>query len=273
MPPPDWQRDPKDEWITTLRVFDYLDGPPRLEGYDQVWINVAGYDLARAIRNWLKAEGKTDKSVCEVLLEEGWPEVSRANCFYSHLQIPSVSVTVERIIELTCRSHPELLPIEETFFWLDFLVLRQCTNDFDLQKVRAIIKQVGRTCVEILKERGGTTISLPYLKRSFCVFELFTSVELLPAKDVLINIDIRGMTDELRFEFKRTPVKTKNALTRNEEDKKNIDEFITGSIGFKRFDAIVTEAIINVQGPSRKTGKPSIDGEYEQTTVKIPRSN
>ena len=152
-------------------------------------------------------------------LRKGLPEVSRANCFYSHVQIPSVSVTVEQM-ELTCRSHPELLPIEQTFFWLDFLVLRQCTNDFDLQKVRAIIKQVGRTCVEISKERGGTTISLSYLKRSFCVFELFTSVELLPAKDVLINIDIRGMTDELRIEFKRTPVKIKNALTRNEEDKK-----------------------------------------------------
>ena len=98
--------------ITSLRSCGYLQRPPRLKGYSQVWKNVAGYDSARVIRNSLKAEGKTEKSVCGILLEEGWPEVSRANCFYSHVQLPSVSVTVEQMGQ-SCRTYPELLPIEK----------------------------------------------------------------------------------------------------------------------------------------------------------------
>ena len=58
--------------------------------------NYVGYDVGEHARSWLKKNGDKKKcdekgnptqSVLEVLLEKDWPEVSVANCFYSHIQV------------------------------------------------------------------------------------------------------------------------------------------------------------------------------------------
>ena len=52
----------------------------------------------------------------------------------------------------------------------DYTTLKQCQNDFDLPRIRQIIKQIGLTLAELDFDPQA------YLTRSFCVVELYGTV-------------------------------------------------------------------------------------------------
>ena len=55
------------------------------------------------------------------------------------------------------------------FFWLDYFSLRQCTNDFDVHMILAVIKKIGCLVASIDSEHL-------YTKRSFCILEAYAAV-------------------------------------------------------------------------------------------------
>ena len=66
--------------------------------------NFVGYDVGEHARAWLKEfgdkkkrdeKGNPTQSVLEVLLDRDWPEVSVANCFYSHIQVQGFGLSPE----------------------------------------------------------------------------------------------------------------------------------------------------------------------------------
>ena len=61
---------------------------------EQYGDRVTGYDLAEAIKVWLKNNNAEDKSVCEVLKERGWKGIGPLEVFLSHVQAESPSSTL-----------------------------------------------------------------------------------------------------------------------------------------------------------------------------------
>ena len=67
---------------------------------------VTGYDLAEAIKVWLKNNNAEDKSVCEVLKERGWEGVGEAEVFLSHVQAESPEDTLRAMSMIGGRVGP-----------------------------------------------------------------------------------------------------------------------------------------------------------------------
>ena len=301
---------------------------------------MTGYDCASVVKDWLRSHGKAHLSVCEVLLNEppdGFgdlrDEVGPVTVFYSHLQSRGVHDTLacmnagcqtyaRQLFASNSQSLPEyseeLLETEHMNsivfswtrhrhwkgkWWVDFFSLRQCHNDFNVQSIRALIKEVGLTMAEVdweLGTAGGTGVlnggtlgiagpqrpvavstgsGLRYIKRTFCVFELYCTLEgratllcnmrgrvfdarggvvqqhemergfdtsgtlrytgVAPTPGKPISSSFRGMWQELQ----RNRVDAVKAETWQEQDKRMIDDFIR-SVGFGRFNRIITASIL-----------------------------
>lgn len=128
---------------------------------------LTGYDFAAAIRHWLKQQGKEELSVAEVLIENGEPGVGMATCFVSHVQSQHIHDTLEA---LEC--NPGLLKdtgskkgMEGEYFWLDYMILRQCQSDFNPDQIHTVLSTIRYTLAVEDEERT-------YLTRSFCLMEL-----------------------------------------------------------------------------------------------------
>ena len=146
----------KDAWATNYgRDYKYK----RKDHPEMKWLDEAypgkgvflGYDFCCAVKAWLKANGHENKSICQVLLERGSKNVGRANVFYSHIQGVSLMETIKRMRE-GIEAHKDKLPgadESQLFFWLDYTTLKQCQQDFDLPRIRQIIKQIGLTLAEL----------------------------------------------------------------------------------------------------------------------------
>ena len=204
--------------------------------------NLMGYDLGEFTRTWLcehatkfGENGKPAQSVVEVLLEWGWPEVSVANAFYSHIQAkwPRRTFACMRLASDAYRSELG----GDFVFWLDYLSLRQCQRDFDLVKVQELVETIGFTVVEL------DTDPQAYHTRSFCVLELFSTIAGKAKMCVTVNV-VRAL--RMAEELKATPVDAKAAQTRDEEDKKTIDGFIEEKVegGFEGMDRLVTKSMV-----------------------------
>lgn len=191
--------------------------------------SLTGYDLGECVRAWLFETGNEGKSVCEVLLAEGNPHVASADVFLSHVQSLGMGTTL-----CTLKDGPETftsyfakgdaLPLIP-FYWVDYFCLRQCQADFDIRQIRAAIAEIGLTLAEI---DGART----YLTRSFCVFELFATVD--SGAKLLCQPMGSG---------KVVAVDSAAALTRRDVDKRAIDEYIVQTIGFAKFDEAVLKAV------------------------------
>jgi len=172
-----------------------------------------------------------------VLLERGSKNVGRANVFYSHIQGVHLPETIKRMRE-GIAAHKDQLPgadESELFFWLDYTTLKQCQQDFDLPRIRQIVKQIGLTLAELDFDLQA------YLTRSFCVLELLATVQggatLLVQMNVVREVDVVA-------ELAARPVDAKAAKTRREADKAKIDGFVEAMPGgFEALNATITKAI------------------------------
>ena len=157
------------------------------------------------------------QSVCEVLRERGWPEVGVANVFYSHPQGKWLRRTVD-CMRQGCDAYRSRLggkSDDEVFFWLDYMVLRQCVNDFDVKKVIATIGGIGCTMIELDIDPQF------YLKRTFCMLETYATVVGKAKMLMTVNL-VRAM--RMREELQKAPVKAEESKCWSEEEKKRIKE-------------------------------------------------
>jgi hypothetical protein len=199
---------------------------------------LSGYDFAYCVRQWLIEEGNAERSVCEVLLAEGAEGVGIATAFYSHMQ--SVSMcgldgTVWSMANAMQQFKAELG--EAPLFWLDYVSLRQATMDFELPKIRAVIAQLDCTVVEGFAYSDG---EMPYLGRSFCLFETFCTLQ--AGKPLLVASEegVGEMTEHLEA----FPVDSEAASAHFLRDKQTIDKFIRTTVGFDRMNAMITDALL-----------------------------
>ena len=214
-------------------------GPVNYDTKDEEKRNLTGYDLIAAIRAWLKAGNNEHLSVCEVLAAEGHPGVGTARIFYSHMQslcaVKCEGTFYNIVVGVECFEHA-LPPKHELFVWMDCFVLRQCHNDFNLKAIRTVIRDIGCTMVEI-------DTALAYLKRSFCIFEVFATIESGAKLLVAANEKLSGEA-KMEAALSRQPVQSAAACSLYADDKRKIDEFISSTLGFDALDTRISAAFI-----------------------------
>ena len=117
----------------------------------------------------------------------------------------------------------------------DYTTLKQCVNDFDLPRIRQAIKEIGLTLAELDLDLQA------YLTRSFCILELFATVD--GGAKLLVQMNVVRAYD-VAAELAARPVDAKAAKTRGEGAKEKIDGFVEGMEGgFETLNATITEAI------------------------------
>jgi len=117
----------------------------------------------------------------------------------------------------------------------DYTSLKQCVQDFDLARVRQLIKEIGLTLAELDYDPQA------YLARSFCILELLATVQ----GDATLLVQMHFLKAfGVSAELAARPVDAKAAQTRREKDKATIDGFVEAMPGgFERLNATITEAI------------------------------
>ena len=117
----------------------------------------------------------------------------------------------------------------------DYTTLKQCQNDFDLPRIRQVIKEINLTIAELDFDLQA------YLTRSFCILELFATVE--GGAKLLVQMHYLRAFD-VAAELAARPVDARAAKTRREADKAKIDGFVESMEGgFERLNTTITEAI------------------------------
>ena len=137
-----------------------------------------GYDCTYLADRYLRQTNNQYLSVAEVLLREGIEGVGTDDVvFFSHVQRLPLATMLQSLWD-AIQMHEELT--EETKFFVDLLALRQCQQDFDLEKVkeaiqatRATLIELDRTFASVSSERS---IVPQYLRRLFCCFEAFATI-------------------------------------------------------------------------------------------------
>lgn len=95
---------------------------------------LTGYDLAEAVKVWLRANNAENQSVCEVLRERGWRTssaerdgVGGADVFLSHVQAELPSITLEAMSRIDSRFGVARKGTKSvgSRIWVDFFSLRQ----------------------------------------------------------------------------------------------------------------------------------------------------
>eukprot|EP00929_Paragymnodinium_shiwhaense_P095470 TRINITY_DN56614_c3_g1_i1.p1 TRINITY_DN56614_c3_g1~~TRINITY_DN56614_c3_g1_i1.p1 ORF type:complete len:473 (+),score=51.95 TRINITY_DN56614_c3_g1_i1:79-1419(+) len=142
---------------------------------------LTGYDFVHCIRDWHKHSEQHEYSSAEYLRKEGYEGVGYPVVFLSHVQ--------SEPLEATLRVTKSSLWAEATanhgepYFWLDYLILRQCTSDFKPEYIVAVIQAISwTTCVEDERES--------YFDRLFCVFEVSSSTMFAGDGNDNIQLDI-----------------------------------------------------------------------------------
>jgi len=195
---------------------------------------LTGYDFAHAVRIFLKQIEKTHMSALEVLLEEADPNIGDALVFYSHWQRWSIDHTAQGMSKAlsVCKDQ---LPRGERgiLFWLDYLTIRQCQKDFNLGTIQACIGGIGCTVAEVTH--------MAYLERSFCIFEVYATVD----GNASLYVCTGMFPDTVRRSLNHKPVCAEMARAMSDEDKKKIDDYIRLLPGgFDSFNMLVADAIV-----------------------------
>jgi hypothetical protein len=178
--------------------------------------------------------------------------VKQATVFYSHVQSASPLSTLAHVDAVRL---PELdgLP----YWWIDYFSLRQCVNDFKPTQVDALVGQIGLLVAEI-------DSSLLYLRRSFCILELYAALS--GDAQIYCEFDI-GTASNIESMLTAQPLRAKDASTRRPKDKELIDEFIRENLGdeefgidpFQEFDECITDAMLEDAAVQKER---FIDGLY-----------
>ena len=215
---------------------------------------LTGYDLAEAIKVWLKKNNAEDKSVCEVLKERGWEGVGEAEVFLSHVQAESPEETLEAMLNIHSRQGPARKGTKHrgSKIWVDYFCLRQLKNDFQTKQVEQLIRKTGAVYVFMDGEETGSS----YPTRSFCVFELASAVE--NGATLMIKTPTSGPLEPPNCPctcctytypccggecvWKPMPdytIDAANATARRAEDKAKVDKYIEEGPGFARVNQMM----------------------------------
>ena len=131
-----------------------------------------------------------------------------------------------------------------TFFWLDYMTLRQLQPDFDIDRIRKLIRDIGFTIAEVYHVDPFTFHALPippYLKRTFCIFELAATVQ---EGATLIFKGNFASQHVMQF-LKEHPIDAAAAACWNNEHDTLIKNDIASTIGFDAFNKVLTDAVIS----------------------------
>ena len=210
-----------------------------------------GYDLAEAIKVWLKNNNAEDKSVCEVLKERGWEGIGEAEVFLSHVQAEFPGDTLDAMRNI----HDRLGPARKgtthrgSKVWVDYFCLRQLKNDFQTQQVEQLIRKTGAVYVSIDGELTGNS----YPTRSFCVFELASAVE--NGATLMIKTPVSGPLRAplcpctcctysccgccIWHPLPDYTIDAANATARRADDKAKVDKYIEEGPGFARVNQMM----------------------------------
>ena len=111
-----------------------------------------GYDVAEAVKQFLRRNGHTGRSICEVLQDEGSPHVGTATVFMSHVQASHVGSLLG-----TLREAPNLFDecTAKTIYWIDFFSLRQGEKDAFVPEQIVDVMKVRR------RQRGASALCRP----------------------------------------------------------------------------------------------------------------
>lgn len=199
--------------------------------------DVEGYDVCWYIRKWLKDHHLDQYSLCEVVLVNQEPDwvrlrkhVNLASVFWSHIQGEAAVVGPESTLSsMNAYLNWKVKGGEATYIWTDYFCLRQNRQDFNPEVVIEAVHRIGKLVACMDAERT-------YLKRSFCLMESFAAVmEMGKCEYECVIHHMRG---------KHEAICCKDASTRDPADKKKIDAFIEGTVGFTMLDSIMSQCWI-----------------------------
>ena len=208
---------------------------------------ITGYDLAEAIKVWLKKNNAEDKSVCEVLKERGWEGIGELEVFLSHVQAESPSDTLHAMFNINGRNGPARRGTKHrnSKIWVDYFCLRQLQNDFQTKQVEQLIRKTGAVYVYMDGEATGSS----YPTRSFCVFELASAVEngatlmIEAPKTGPLQPPVCGCWPFGAFcgcdGLPDYTIDAANATARRADDKAKVDKYIEEGPGFARVNQMM----------------------------------
>ena len=213
-----------------------------------------GYDLAEAIKVWLKTNNAEDKSVCEVLKERGWEGIGEAEVFLSHVQAESPAQTLTAMFDIDGRYGAARMGTKHygSKIWVDYFCLRQLKNDFQTKQVEQLIRKTGAVYVYMDGKETGSS----YPTRSFCVFETATAIEngatlmvktpfdgpLAPPSCPCTCCTYSCCTCYADCIWKPMPdytIDAAKATARRAEDKAKVDKYIEEGPGFARVNQMM----------------------------------
>jgi len=156
--------------------------------------------------------------------------------------------TLWQLLEVHNKFGNRLPDQDSLFLWVDYFCLKQCQSDFNVDCVIELINDIG-TLVAALDSK------FEYLKRSFCVLELYGAVR--GSSNLLVNCPInatdmrkiiasdRAEATGIHGRYWVGPVDLAAAQTRDKKDKNMIDGFLQQLPGgFDAVNSLVTEKIL-----------------------------
>jgi hypothetical protein len=251
-PPYSFQYDTSYSRAQDVKWIDNVHGPihnvnPENRNWGDV-SQITGYDMLSVIRQWVKANSYSDLSICEIILKDARFEklrhhVSTATLFYSHLQLKEPLDTFY-CMGMAQRTQISKLPAKhKQFWWLDYFCLRQCVDDFKTDQMIVLVRDIGLTVAEIDDKPVLGLEPLEYLRRSFCILELYATID--GGAELVCHLEL-GHGNDIRGNLRERPVDSQRATTRNAKHKAQIDDFIADMDGgFGRMDSIVADAILS----------------------------
>ena len=220
---------------------------------EQYGDRLTGYDLAEAIKAWLRKNNAEGKSVCEVLKERGWEGVGEAELFLSHVQAEGPYDTWDAMGRIDGRlgAARRGTKHEGSIVWVDYFCLRQLRNDFKPEQIAELIRKTGAVYVRI----DGADTGCSYPRRSFCVLETSSAIEggaiLMiftpvdgPLREPLYGVWACCTCECWRGDFRgrKMPdytIDAREAMARRTDDKAKVDKFIEEGPGFARVNQMM----------------------------------
>ena len=213
---------------------------------------LTGYDLAEAIKTWLRNNNAEDKSVCEVLKERGWDGVGEADVFLSHVQAEHPRESLGAMANIDERRGAARRGTKHmgSKIWVDYFCLRQATKagDFKPDQVVELIRKTGS--VYVLMDGEETLSSYP--TRTWCVFELSSTVETKAAlviqtpssgplrpPDCPCTCCTYSCCDSNCKPMPDYTIDAAAAMARRADDKAKVDRYIEEGPGFARVNQVM----------------------------------
>jgi tetratricopeptide (TPR) repeat protein len=184
-----------------------------------------------------EGEGEVNSSTIDYFFDQGAPaeiEVALQECYGAAPDLQSLRA-----------SKPTHEPIK---YFIDYLCIRQCLNDFAVPQVLSSIKTMGVVLVELdtnWRSEGAL------LRRIFCVLESFAATlskgRLLVCGPVLQDREqvgelLQAATDSVR---NKEVIDSRNKATcRWKEEEIKIRRYIEDSVGYNKLDKIMLAAIV-----------------------------